>query len=535
MMVAMQHRIRRVLTLSTVLALTGSLVSTGLASAAASPWQLEWNGVGTILASPLAVDLDGDGTDEILLGSLDGHLRALNANGTVRWDTPIVTWDGAGPTGIESTPAVSDLNGDGRPEIVIGAGSMNRPNQHGGLVVLDANGTVLWKRTFFDIFSLWSAAWGTRPDGFTEAVIASPALGDVDGDGVRDIVVSAMDNRVWAFKADGSVIPGFPVWVDDAMWSSPVLADADGDGRSEIIAGMAASPGGSVDHRGGVVMLLDWQQGVVRQRWEARVQEAVSSTPAIGDINGDGRPEVVFGTGLEFRNADTNSVFAVDLATGAGVAGWPVRVGGFTRSSPALGDVNADGRTDVVITSGDGRVNAIDGSGRVLWSMQPAAPGEGAGEFISSPVLVDVDGNGGLDVVSGNGWGLFWLRGSDGGRLRNPSPIGWTFQNAATVARTASGPLLVAVGFLGNRTVINASPVAGTSGWMAFGGSTTRGPVPCPGGCTAPEPSVGTALPSPGPTAAPAPAPAKSKKAKKPKKPKKSKKSARSTSSGRVG
>jgi hypothetical protein len=62
----------------------------------------------------------------------------------------------------------------------------------------------------------------------------SPAVSDIDGDGLKEIVVTCQKG-VFAYNQDGSLLPGFPVLVDHDMRSMPAIDDVDGDGLMDII------------------------------------------------------------------------------------------------------------------------------------------------------------------------------------------------------------------------------------------------------------------------------------------------------------
>src|SRR3546814_20698540 len=114
--------------------------------------------------------------------------------------------------------------------------------------------------------------------------------------------------------------------------------------------------------------------------WQRLSSESFQTSGAIGDINGDGRLEVVTGAGryycqAERRRGDSNKIWAFDLASGNDVAGWPrtARYNTFL-SAPAIGDVHGDGATDVVIGSfvpGQGADPAITGTGQPPWAGRP--------------------------------------------------------------------------------------------------------------------------------------------------------------------
>ena len=80
--------------------------------------------------------------------------------------------------------------------------------------------------------------------------MSSPAIGDIDGDGHLDIVVGggrfyqgAVGRQVYAWRRDGTPLPGWPVSTTGQVSSSPALADLTGDGIPEVI--VSDEPDGS--------------------------------------------------------------------------------------------------------------------------------------------------------------------------------------------------------------------------------------------------------------------------------------------------
>ena len=393
-------------------------------------------------SSPTLVDVNGDGANDLVVGDLGGWVHVRSPGGELAGWPAEIRIGTRGVTAVESTPTVVDLEGDGRNEVIVGAGSRWVPNQDGGLVILRDDGSVRCTYRTLDLFDVWDESVGATPDGWSEGVMSTPAVGDIDGNGTDDIVFGGWDNHVHAVDRACRSIPGFPFHVDDSVWSSPALHDVDRDGDDEIFVGSAASPGGPENWSGGVFRSLDWSPfngGYVVVRWRQRIGEVIDSSPAIGDINGDGRVEVVVGTGVFYGRdedvPDSRRVFAWHVDDGSAVPGWPVRAQAEVWGSPALGDLDGDGIDEVVFGARDGRVRAVKGDGDFLWSVIPNTPREGGGELISTPVIADLDGDGANDVALGNGWATFFLRGRDGSRLYEPAGKGLAFQNSPAVGR----------------------------------------------------------------------------------------------------
>jgi hypothetical protein len=193
----------------------------------------------------------------------------------------------------------------------------------------------------------------------------------VNFDGRPAIAEGSQDGRVYVVhQSDGSDVPGWPVATGNPIESSPSVAATDATGQPSLFigtgqAGINAGAQQSYDRSG-------------HQRWNFLPTDpqngnlAVTSTMAIGDVTGDGIPDVTAGAlGLQ--------MFSL---TQAGVVngGWPYYTDDTVFSSPGLVDVNGDGVPDVVI-GGDsapggpipwqgGVLRAISGHGGTMWQDQ---------------------------------------------------------------------------------------------------------------------------------------------------------------------
>jgi hypothetical protein len=492
----------RVLALTACASLTGTLVGALPAHAATPnyPNRLWFGNTGDIhLSSPTLADVNGDGVKDVVIGGLDGWLHVFSGkanNGTevAGWPQPVQPLQGT-TSPIESSATVADLDNDGAVEIVVGAGSLDVTGSQGGLVVFDRVGNVRWRFRTMDVFNEWT---GGGPDGIPEAVQTTPAVADLDGDGFKDIVFGSFDHRIYVKNRNsGNITPPFDQL--DTVWSSAAVYDNDRDGRMEFYLAGDASPGGPCGAGGGgVLRAMKVFAGQLQQMWTRCQGQIFQSSPAIGDIDGDGRTDLVIGSGTYAPYAgrpDTQKVFPYHLDNGSDVAGWPVSTNGAVFGSPVIGDVNADGTNEVVVatcagcsTSNPGKVWVFRGNGSLAWSVNPNT--FGGGEMISTPVLVDFDGNGANDIGIGDGAGFWFLRGTDGAQLYVPAAQDGNraHQNSAAVADIGGGLgwRLVTASRSGGLGMVNAYPLPATPNAAAtwpqwrLAATHTGAPVPPP-------------------------------------------------------
>lgn len=396
-------------------------------------------------------DLDGDGADEIITG-IDNQLYAISATG-VLWkhtiighatfppsvadvdgdgdlEIALVAW-GVNPTKgnlylvdhtgndvagwpidfganvLVNAPTLSDVDDDGQMEILVG----ERRNSLGVVHLFDNTG------------GLWSTDWPVMLDA-TPAV--TPSVGDVDGDGEKEIVIFSTRSE-YVLRLDGSVADGWPINLVDKKHSyqSPILVDLNADEKLDIVGAahgdapeffvrdytgdylpnwpkavpdaswtfntpsilqsneqntiLMSKPGGAAEKD----MLYAWSgAGELSEHFPIRKSGGLEGIISIVDIDGDGEPELLFGTNLFYLATNTSAIHAYKMDGSGELPEFPIRPRGWTFMNGAtLGDVNGDDKLEIVVLSYTQNFGAATDSvyinayptnipneaGRVLW------------------------------------------------------------------------------------------------------------------------------------------------------------------------
>lgn len=345
------------------------------------------------------------------------------------------------PATVRTKPAVGDLTGDGVPEIVVTVGDILTAPSNGGIVVLNNAGIAL---PGWPIVSPDEGGAGVQfelPNGYADGLITSPAIGDVTGDGVPEIVYAG-NYRVHVRTVAGVyrypyVSPGdnpdatefgWPQFVLDTIWASPAIADINNDGINDIVIGVDAhneswyfreSETWRYTNEGGDMYVFNGDGSI---QWIANQDEIFQSSPAVVDTDNDGNYEIIAGTGTFYSEAQNRPVGRYISAwnhTGGPYSGnnyrWRTPLPAQIFGSPAIGNLIGNGQLEVVVGGMDGFVYALDATtGQLLWRVQPQTLQGPLVAPLYSPVLADYDGDGLQDVFIAIGWEVAVLKGSTG-------------------------------------------------------------------------------------------------------------------------
>ena len=328
----------------------------------------------TLSPAPVAIgDMDGDGDVEILAGTTDAHVVGYDAGGQPLAGFPVAI----GRTGSVYV-TIAPVGGPWRRAAIVAVGST--------VVVLDHEG---------------QAYPGTVSHSTAPATITSPpAVGDIDGDGRAEVVVAA-SGQVWAFRTGvaGSLLSQA---LETTISGGIALADFDADGEVEIVAPLA----------NGVVHVLQEDGTEFAGSWPVAVSSSSLRGVAIADIRSTATPEVavtatnwtvgllntdgtvplrwpndtdgwyIYGKPVIGRIVDDTSSVVVGSRGYFGwawtpvslpVDGWPRTFADHVHLTPAYGDLDQDGRAEVVFLT-QSQLAVLDvvtapGDARSTWPM----------------------------------------------------------------------------------------------------------------------------------------------------------------------
>lgn len=381
----------------------------------------------------------------------------------------------------EGAPALADLDGDNRLETIVATND-------GRVHALRFDGTPLagWPVLLGPSRVLHPTAAAHAIGGVPaccSALFSGVAAGDLDGDGLPEVIAAALDGRLYAWHGNGAPIATLTRDVGAPVWAAPVLADLDADGALDVIVATSARE-----------VFAFRADGSDVPGWPVETKDATATavisglvaTPAAGDVDGDGSPDVVVATteAAEDGLFSRGRVYAFH-ADGVPFAGFPVApfglmketfpiVGSGVATRPVIADLDGDGVAEILAAHAAGQLTAFraDGSlaiafdhGSLVDGFSPFGPDEAGADprwemnlaLLAQAAVADLTNDGTPEVMLGTmaledvdinrlaadpGEALAMLHSvltmwRADGRVREPFPLeldGWTLFAGATVA-----------------------------------------------------------------------------------------------------
>lgn len=374
--------------------------------------------------------MNGDGQNDVIASAYS--LMALNG------DTGALIWR-AGNTDNRTWPGVviADIDRDNNKDIVIAQG--------GGLVTVYAlDGTKKWQR---------------QPAG-NSSELRGLLVTDLDGNNSNlEVVVTRAGSgatNIWVLDANGSIRAGWPQLSQTNInnengyaWgvynANPAAANILGDNRLELIVPSDVhyingyEPDGSLLPVNTTVypkrmywgQVGIWEDLTVEKRgWgecngvraESYRTNFADGPAVLTDVNGDGQREVVvtgnmYDCKANYPPSRYTAVFIFNADRtrfNTGGYDWsraPVDTGAplsedynvieSAQSNPAVADLDGDGKKEIIFASYDGRLHAywLDKTEHGSWPYSVTKPGEGVIRFASEPVIVDLENDGGAEII----------------------------------------------------------------------------------------------------------------------------------------
>ena len=380
-------------------------------------------------------DIDSDGEDEIFIATskrLDSSLQetapaaliCLESDGTLKWYRTFPAIETADPqtgkiyktTSVSTMPVFANLDDDQEMEIIVGVGGdtyseagpdvVGQPGDKGGVYALDNDGSILWFHPCDDKIGGATNTGDGRPDG----VYSTPVVFDVDRDGKREVIFAGWDQNLWILDAStGAVKLKQPLL--DTIWATPYIADIDNNGIYEILlsADITENPDAQTQ-TGGIFHVLHSDGSQNQPGFDSPVgdpkypelkgkfeEQVLWSSPIAKDIDADGHLDIVYGTGNFFHDGRGSFVRVWNFD---GSLKYYLETEGRTMATPLVADLDGDGKMEIVENTLDGYTYIWNSDGS-LASVSRITPYKGSASdpIFSSPIAVDIDGDGKLEIA----------------------------------------------------------------------------------------------------------------------------------------
>lgn len=291
-----------------------------------------------------------------------------------------------------TSPVVCDLDCDSVLEVVAAG--------------YDGSGTsyvYVWNRS--------GSVRGGWPVSVSGRIDETPAVGDLDGDGVLEVVVSVGES-VYTYNDDGTLVSGYPVSYGYTL-GSPVVGDCGGDFSEEAVVrtegSYVALSDIDLDGKKEIVVAdisgisVEEYDGTVLYSWD--IESDNITNVVLADVNSDNIPEVFLGI--------DNYIYGWEI-TGDILTGFPIDtgeaiVGGI--DSLILADLDNDNLPEIVSGSVNGWILVCNLEGDTVFR---TTIGD-TENIIYQPVVADIDNDAGMEILAGSNNGYLYCWDSSGG------------------------------------------------------------------------------------------------------------------------
>ena len=336
---------------------------------------------GSLPCSAAIGDMDGDGKGDIIVANYSSNtvsvFRNTSIGGAVSFAAKVDFITGTNPT----TLAIGDIDGDGKLDIAVGNYTSNKVS------------------VFRNTGSNGSISFATKVDFVAYSIPTSVAIGDVDGDGKLDMVITnnnGINISVFRNKSQIGTI-NFETRLDVGTGTNPfamALGDIDGNGKIDLAFTNYMNTNFSVK-------LNISTRGIIDLAFKVDIATGTNpSSLAIGDLDGDGKLD------LAVTNYSSNSVSVYRNTGTNGTVSFATKVDFTTGTNPksvSIGDIDGDGKPDLTITNYNSNSVSIFRNTCISGTISFASKVDfTAGTNPNSAAIGDLDGDGKPDLAITN-------------------------------------------------------------------------------------------------------------------------------------
>lgn len=313
--------------------------------------------------------------------------------------------------GFHYTMASADLDRNGIDEIIVkgSSGNENNPETKRRMVIVGQRGVIqntilLGGKNLFSDLEGYPAFGNFDNDPDLEIVIADPSPNAGWTWSGSEWIINN-EGIIHVYNADGSEVSGWPQTTQGIIFASPSVGDVNADGRDDIIVGLMYTSNTFPDPNFGGVYVFN-RDGTVMDGWPRERGYNFWSTPSLADVDGDKKLEI----GIS-RLGFSTYIFKHD---GSLVSGWPQQTGWNDYYSSAFADLDGDQIPELVTTAGSWSPNFGVNGGVYAWRTDgsavagfPRVTEVDAQAFAS---VSDIDHDGIMDIAASSDWDFDWNR-----------------------------------------------------------------------------------------------------------------------------